>query len=225
MSSSRVANWLDQKIVNQRRLCALGVLASLAIGAIVLYLTFWTTYGLLWFTLTNFVRVSPSSLLGMSAGFLVLLFIGNATTSREYLDKIELNLGPHRDLQVGIARATGYGWTLVFTDAKAARSFVKMLTTLLFTGPRAVEQSFRLIKRAVVLGKIDRPNVAKLIARGFRAEERVAFSALEELLPAPELVRLIPQLAQIDGVVLLPSDPPGFTLSPALMEELREFRS
>jgi len=122
---------------------------ALVAGLVVLFLTFWFTYAIIWFgmlgisagsellfnkrlVLTHIWRLILSSI------FIVLLFIGNARTSREYLADY-----PRRNYRgIGIGMQTGAAGALVSLLAYPGAS-TRMISDLLFTGPRLIAYAFR----------------------------------------------------------------------------------
>lgn len=127
---------------------ALLALLAFATGLVVLFITFWFTYAIIWFGMLGISAASELVFnkrlalthpwrLALSSIFIVLLFIGNARTSRQYLsDYSERNYpGP----AIG---ATGLVGSLLCLLAFPETS-TKMISDLLFTGPRLVAYSCR----------------------------------------------------------------------------------
>lgn len=224
MNQQKLHDRLKSKLKHEQLLLWLGALAALVGGIIVLFLTFWSTYAILWFTTYWWLETSHQMRMILAGVFLILLFIGNATTDREYLDHIELDISPHRTIEVAVARAAGAGWMLAFSDPKAARSSIKMFTTLLYTGPRAVMQSWELVRRAIRLGKIDVDPCANAIGRALKADERVPFESLLTDVPEAFQQKCVEDLSYIEGVVILKSNPVGITLAPEFVQELKAKR-
>ena len=126
----------------------LSLLAFVA-GLVVLFLTFWFTYAVIWFgmlgisaafellfnrrlVLTHVWRLILSSI------FIFLLFIGNARTAREYLADY-----PKRNYRgIGIGTQAGVAGAMVSLLAYPGAS-TRMISDLLFTGPRLVVYACR----------------------------------------------------------------------------------
>jgi hypothetical protein len=221
MNQKQLQQWLTKKLTTQQRLLWIAAVASLLAGVILLYLTFWITYGILWFTTYWWISLSHSTLMMISGLILMFLFIANATTNRESLDTIELNVGPHRDLQVVVTRTAGMGWMMAFSDAKAARSTIKMIATLLFTGPRITVHTWKLIQKAARLRTIGIANCSTVLLQAIKLGERLTFESLLDDFSKESLPTLISDLTLIEGVVLLTSEPPGLTLAPHFVDELK----
>ncbi|MDB4679889.1 hypothetical protein OAE80_02800, partial [Planctomycetaceae bacterium] len=133
-----------------------------------------------------------------------------------------LNIGSHRDLEVAIAFGTGFGSVLEFSDAKAARSSIKMFTTLLYTGPRVVVASVSMFRRGVQMRHVDATTITSAIGKVLQAEGRVSLETILEKHDESTHQSIIEDLLMIDGVVLLRSSPAGITLSNELTSELRQ---
>jgi hypothetical protein len=221
---------LDEWVVATTRrelLLASGSAVALALlGAFVVFLTFWAIYGIIGFGFHWLLPISHRGLMTAAGVIVILLFVGNATTAREYLDRIELDLGPrHRPLVMALAIGSGHGWALAFAGPKTARSSVKMFTTLLYTGPRMLTAAVMEARRALRLREVDEPGCAKVLGTLLSAQRRVSFEELVEKHPSLPLEQIIPQLSDFEGVVFLRSEPAGMTLAPLLVEEIIAWRT
>ena len=221
---AKAREWLAHKVRQETILCSLSAAALALLGAVVVYLTFWIVYGVIWF---GFSWLGPShqTILLASGLVVVLLFVGNASTDREYLEELEFETGDHVAVTVAVARFTGSGWALALTGPQMAHSFVKILVTILYTGPRMLTVAWRLWKRAGRLKRIDVEGCARVLRMLLLAEGRVPFRTMFENDATLDPHELLPQLREIDGVVFLPSEPPGLTLAPFLVEEIRQWKS
>ena len=153
----------------------------------------------------------------------LLLFVGNATTDRGYLDNIDIDIGPGRQVKVAALRIAGYGSMTAFTDLKTTRSSLKMITTLLYTGPRMFTDAFRLLIKFSRLRSMDVTACAQVFKLLLRSDERVPFSVIVEKKPRMDPAVIFPQLKLIEGVVFLTKDTPGLVLAPLLRDEILDF--
>lgn len=124
-------------------------------GLVVLFVTFWFTYAIIWFGMLGISaasellfnkRLALSHIwrLVLSSIFIVLLFIGNARTSREYLADY-----PRRNYRgIGIGTQAGVAGALVSLLAYPGAS-TRMISDLLFTGPRLVAYACRKAVRSL----------------------------------------------------------------------------
>lgn len=131
-------------------LSALALVAGLA----VLFLTFWFTYAIIWFGMLGVSAASELLFnkrlvlthiwrLVLGSIFIVLLFIGNARTDREYLADY-----PRRNYRgIGIGTQAGVAGALVSLLTYPGAS-TRMISDLLFTGPRLVVYACRRVVHA-----------------------------------------------------------------------------
>jgi len=118
---------------------------ALVAGLVVLFLTF----AIIWFGMLGISAASELMFnkrlivshiwrLVLSSIFIVLLFIGNARTDREYLADY-----PRRNYRgIGIGTQAGVAGALVSLLAYPGAS-TRMISDLLFTGPRLMAYAFR----------------------------------------------------------------------------------
>jgi hypothetical protein len=127
---------------------------AFAAGLVVLFLTFWFTYAIIWFAMLGVSAASELMFekrlalchvwrLVLSSLFIILLFIGNARTSREYLADY-----PTRNYRgIGVGMQAGVAGALVSLLAYPGAS-TRMISDLLFTGPRLVVYACQRAARA-----------------------------------------------------------------------------
>jgi hypothetical protein len=90
MKRKQLQDRIINKLKRESLLLVAGSLGAFVVGLVILFFTFWSTFGLLIFTTYWWISLSYNMLKILSAVFLALLFIGNATTKRAYLNKLEL---------------------------------------------------------------------------------------------------------------------------------------
>ena len=90
--SNLVTAWLRRKVYTSAGLSVLGSIIACLAGAVVLFLTYWITYGVLWFVLRHF-DLDPIIYMISSVVFIILLFIGNARTDQAYLSEFTVTTG------------------------------------------------------------------------------------------------------------------------------------
>jgi hypothetical protein len=216
----RIAAWLNKKRATWILLRLLAAIALLAVGAVALFVTFWVTYGVSWFVLRYF-DLGSSVYTWISAIFLVLLFIGNARTDREYLNEISLTTGTYSDkIMTFYMPGVGIVSNINPLAPDTIHSGAKMITTLLYTGPRAVMAALRMIRKAYRLIRLDTRQCGAVMAFLHARPGRAAFENIVRAVPGIDPTRTFPQVGDIAGVLFLGGDPPGLTLSSQLRGEL-----
>ncbi|MEX0717431.1 MAG: hypothetical protein WD066_12630 [Planctomycetaceae bacterium] len=224
MARRSVALWLREKVRREARLSLAGGLALFALGAALLWLTYWAAYGLAAFYL-EWMWPDDDALKPWAALALVgLLFVGNALLSRAYLDHLEMDLDPHHSLKLGVFRATGFGWAYAFSSPARAHASFKMILTILFVGPRAMMGAWRSCVRARELQQVDVKNCVPVLRIALHRQRRVPFVELADTLPDVDWQSAVRQLSLLDGVVFLPSEPAGLAVTPSFADEFERWR-
>ncbi len=219
-TQSQVQSWLRKRVYLQ---CA-GKLAVaiglLVLGAGFLFVTYWFVIGFWYFVL---VRLGVSAdLAPFAAGtFIALLFIGNARTDRQYLSELSVTTGTFSDEVVtfylpGIGMASNINPLAPDT----IHSFVKIITTLLFCGPRAVVAAYRYLRTGLQLMRTQIDAVANVIGFLYSRPGRVDFQTIVANVSDLNPVKTFPQVTLIEGVLVLSNEPAGLTLGSSLRGEL-----
>jgi hypothetical protein len=199
---------------------------SMVAGLVVLTATFFFTYAIIWAG----VNMGASALCQLVAGkrlhvthaqiliacsvFLVLLFIGNARTSREYLS--EYGEFPPPGPRYYLALPLGAPGSLLLNP----RASAKLITNLLYIGPRLIVCSGRALLQFRQCLAVDASGCARALEVLLQRPQRVPCTELAEQLADHDVAAVLSQLRRIDGVVFLTQDPPGFTLSRELRLDL-----
>jgi hypothetical protein len=206
MDMDMATSWLKKKKTAGLALHLLTSLLGFISGLVVLFLTFWFTYAIIWFGWSGVSAVSElifSKRLYLSHGwrlaasgiFIVLLFIQHFRTSRWYwgtYPKDDYVSMPGLQARAGV---TGSLVTLLaYPEASA-----NMIADILLTGPRLVMGSFQLATQGLRWKKIDEHGCAQLLVILY---ERVVSVPYEELKDAG-WDAWIGQLRCIDGVQFL----------------------
>ena len=199
--ASRVSVWLRRKRTNGILLHALGGGAALALGVVVLLVTCWVTHAVCWITLQSF-HLNSAVYVVISVVFLVLLFIGNARTDRQYLEEVSVSTGTFSD-QVVTFYVPGLGMASNINPLApdTLHTGVKLITRMLFFGPRLVTAAGRAFVKAVKLGRLDLVGCGAVLEILYQRPGRIAFEELVRAVPGLDPVKVFPQLTQVDGVL------------------------
>ena len=225
MASEPIKSWLTKR--RRREIAgsaALGLL-SFAAGLILLFLTFWFVYAGLWIIVSGASSVTVAfagkalSLshgwkLALSSSFIVLLFIGNARSSREYLGTY-----PRDDYPVSPA-IYGGGLSLLWL-LKHSEASSKMICDLLFTGPRLVLGGWEKARRILRLKNLDVESCSSVLGSLVTSDSSVSREQFNAELSHPEWVRISNDLRLFDGVLALAQEPLRLSLAEDLRCELR----
>ena len=194
-----------------------GALLSLA-GALTVLATYGVIYAVFWFPLFSFTGGIRAPWIHAVAGTaLFLLFLGNSRKDREYLESWSFSSGTHDGkVQVILVPGLGLASTMNPLAPDSMHSMLKMLVSVLFTGPRLCTAALRAFRKSRRLQSMDVNGCATVLERLHAKGTRVSCTELTRDLPAV----LIPQLRDVDGVIFLTSEPRGLALTSALREEL-----
>jgi hypothetical protein len=217
-----VKDWLTTKAKRETAMAFLASAVLVPVALLVLNVTWFAVYLTAMIVLSN---VGASSLSFAVAWIvLVLLFVGNWTTDREYLDKLEFEMDGKTRLVVLSATVAGYGALNFLAGPQRFHSFVKILTSILYIGPRMCDLVWAQFQRGLRLSRLDAASCSRVIATLTIAGEKVSLADLFEKHHDLDPDRLLSQLHDIDGVLFLTATPPGLSLSTDLREELAEWR-
>ena len=219
--------WLERKLrlaaVQDRLVAGL----ALGLGAVVLTITFFFTYALVWFVVnfgasalwqlvaSHSLHISHQEILVVCWVFLGLLFLGNARTSREYLSDLSLDQAapPALVWHAGVAGALS---ALAFNPDASA----KLITDILYTGPRLVVGGIKAWRRSFLRKQVDTAGLAQALMILRESPGRVACAELAGHLAGFEADTVLAQLRGMEGVMFLNGQPPAVKVSEELRLEL-----
>jgi hypothetical protein len=215
MNSDAIKVWLKRKkSLGATSRILLAVVALLA-GLVVLFLTFWLAYAIIWFGFQGVSAVSSLAFskklhlthewrLIISAVFLVLLFIQHLRTSQWHWGD-----HPARDDYSPIAGHVLGPWALLRYPGASAN----MIADMLLSGPRLVTGSWTLLRESGRLKRLDVEGCSQLLAFLASRPGVVPYAELREA----GWEDWFGQLRNIEGVVFLEK---GLNLSADLRNEL-----
>jgi len=225
--------WLKKKVAVQATFYSLASMASFGLGIVVLAITFFVSYAIVWFGFNYGVSAVSDLVFGKSLHlsssritivcslFLILLFIENIRTSREYLDSYSLKQPVSPSLTV-MAGVTGALITLLANSDASG----KIIADLLFSGPRLIIYSVSALHRALRFLQINVQGCSKALMVLFGKTSRISLNELAVSLQGFNPVNILFQLQEIEGILFIAKDPTGITLTEDLRSERAElFRS
>ena len=225
MKSDSIKGWLKKKkswgFAQQEFFGVTGLLC----GIVIVFLTFWFTYAVIWFgwygisaasELIFNKKLSDIPHVGRLIGsgiFVVLLFVQHFRTNPFYWGDY-----PRRDYtspdavkwQVALDYYTGFGSLLINSGASA-----NMITDILMTGPRLVTSGSRMIRQGFRVRSIDENGCAQLLSFMLSQAHAVPYDELRAAGWQP----FLDQLHCIEGVDFLQK---GLLLSDDLRTELNQ---
>lgn len=221
--------WLKKKVAVQAAAYSLASLASLGLGIVVLTITYFLAYAIVWFGFNYGVSAVSELVFGRSlhltsiqitiicALFLILLFIENIRTNPEHLDSYCLKhpMSPAATMMSGVTGTLAV--LLANSDATS-----KIIADLLFSGPRLINYSMSALLRALRFLQINIEGCSKALMLLFGRTSRVSLNELAVSLQGFNPVNILFQLQEIEGVLFIAKDPAGIMLMEDLRKELAE---
>lgn len=214
--------WLGQKaraLSNQGMVLAL---VCLVLGAIVLFLTFWIVYAVIWLAFDWLVPHTHGVRLVLTAGVVILLFVLNATTHRRHLEEFSYVTGTKNPKAVHLyIPGVGMGSTINPLSPEYAQSIAKVIAAWVLFGPRLLTESVRSFVEARRYRTVDLTGCAAILELLADRGERVPFADIAKVIPpGHDLTIVLGQLRWFDGILFLKKEPAGLTLTEEFLREV-----
>lgn len=221
-----VKSWLASK--QWKQICVLSIVSLLLLlgAVVVLIITWWVVYGTLWFIVDAFLPEWRYLIPYVSTGVVVLLFHGFLTGNRNDLTEYSFTTGTAHDEPVTVyVPGVGLGSTINPLAPDSAHSYVKMIVSLLYTGPEMCAALWRHLARMYYWITLNREGVAKALSYLLSRDDRTPANELVGMLPAghnPSTI--LRQLMNIEGVLFLKNEGPAFRPTSSLRDEFKQYR-
>lgn len=153
------------------------------------------------------------------------LFVLQRRLDGDDAEPIVVDAGPRGFLTLHLSRLTGSSW-LMYLDKPALElnPVVRLATNLVLLAPRLFRLSWRMWKLSQRITTMDASAVGAGLDALLQSGGRIAIGELLQEFPNQDPQRFVGDLTTIDGVILLVSDPPGLTLSPAFAEDFEAWK-
>jgi hypothetical protein len=218
VSYELVHRWLTDWARKHALLNALTSLATFALAALLLPLTWYIIFAVCIF-------VAPREFNGFLAGLVIpaaviaLLFWTESRTPQEYFS--EISVTPVHGDQVIVIPNVGSNVNPLAGDSVNATA--KMISDCLCAGPRAVRGAFRFAAKAARLKRLNIEQGAAVLTVLLQAGGRKTYPEIDAGVEGVDLALTVPALRDIDGVVYLRSEPAGMSLTQELRDEVLAF--
>lgn len=224
MTNDIVQTWLDRTLWAAIAWNTAAVAGFFFTGLAILYLSFWFSYGVIWFLAHSFFPLAHHTILLIDAIFMTLVVIVGARQNWDDLEPIQREVRLARDMDVTLTPYSRYGVSYN-TDAMKAgafqiRSAAVLINYVLCGGVKLVLGSFAKVRLLKRLKAIDKNGCARVIALLLKTPRRHSFQEIVENLPGLNPVTTFDDLRHIEGVLFLSGEPAGLTLLPELRADL-----
>ena len=198
--------------------------AGLLGGLLILYVSFWVAYGVIWFISHSLFVLSNRIILLAAGGFMTVVVFVGAKQNWQNLDPLEQQVRLAEQMDIRLSPWNPYR-AAYNTDAVKAvgfevRSVASTINCILCGGVLLCLGSLRKLHRFRRLRRIGVSGCARVIALLQSAGRRQSFAEIVEKLPGLNPVNVFDDLRYIDGVLFLEREPSGLTLTPELKDEL-----
>lgn len=160
-----------------------------------------------------------------SAAFLVAVFFESWHSQRKLFEGYPNDPGLGGAAGSAALYILGLGWGptgIIPLSSGTARNLPKAMADLLFSGPRLLRNSVRLLRRARERGAVDLADSSRILELVLQASGRVTLHDISTRHAEIDLPTSLQQLSRLDGVIYLDSDPPGLTLTDTLRAKLEQ---
>jgi len=199
---------------------AFGAIAALFLGIVVCIITYWLIYAALWWGFQWCLPHSDQTRRILAGVWMVILFIGNVRTDREYLSSYTVDtLGGGEAFTVQVPNV-GMVSNLNFLSPNTVNSMSKVIAQLLFIGPRLITASWRLARRSFEFTRFDVAPAARVAERLRVGKGRVPFTDLMVAVDQETMQTGLRDLKILDAIQFLDSKPAGVMLTSDFREEM-----
>ncbi len=223
MAKPKLSDWLQVRVVNQSRLCLLSPLLLVPAAVLATALTGWVIFVAVGMGLGPLLGLSWKAVTIATWCLLGVLFVWQFTIGRTHREEWHFSGKPLGAADVAIRVVTGSPFAAFALDPAAGLMFVRLLATGLLCGPRFCVLAWDLVQRGRRLKRMNIPHCAAVLTLLIKRQSRVSVEELLKDLPQADLENTLPQLADIDGVVFLSTEPIGLTVAPRLQENFEKW--
>jgi hypothetical protein len=221
-----VKTWLKRAIRTARAFKIAAAIGSVAVGLLILFVSFWMWYGIIWFVSHSFFPLAHGVILLIAAGIMGLVVVVGMRQTWEKLDPLRRQVELARDMGISLTPWSRFGMSYTTNAAWLPefeiRSMASVINWILCGGVLLVVGSWGAWCQFQRLKQIDVDGCARVIALLHAVARRQAFTEIVEKLPGLNPVKTFDDLHFVDGVLFLSSEPPGLTLHPELKAELKQ---
>lgn len=224
MESLTYQNWLKKRAGRHILACSIGSVLSLLAGLVVLFLTFWFAYFVVYLgeggvsavtelCFNHRFHLGHAWRLVICGFFIVALFV-------EWIRRSPWDLGNYGKVvsppgAKALARRDGtVALGLLLANPQASASII---AEILYTGPRLVLGAGSLVRSGLQTRNLDTPACAQILELLAASEKPVTYEELQSAQPEVEWIRTGASMTWIPGIIILEK---GLSTTNDLREEL-----
>ena len=226
MNLDVIKTWLKRTLRTTMTWNAVAMVGCFLGGLLVLYVSFWVSYAVIWFISNAFFPLVHHTILLITTGFMALVVIVGARQNWEDLDPLARQVRLAQAMDITLSPYTRYGMSYNTDAVKAGvfevRSLASVINFILCGGVKLVFGAVGKLRQFRRLKSIDVEECARVITLLLTTPKRQSFQEIVEKLPGLNPVKAFDDLRYIDGLLFLSNEPPGLTLLPELRTELNQ---
>ena len=237
MDGRTLWTWFDQYVDQLRQRKRLAALGAAAFGVFWFFVTFVFSCTLASFFLAWILGITANHLVAIGALIVLAFCFVYVLVPRHELERAEAMEEPAiggKTIQkpdrwavqyrpslsrYSVSMAHGGVFYALF-NLDFAKALFAMFIDFMTSGPRWIHEGLKFLRSAERLNDVDRRTCAAVIAYLYRRGHRASYEEIARSVPGVNPPVTFPQLAMIDGVLHLVTEPPGFALSEELQKEL-----
>lgn len=224
MAKPKLSDWLQERVTREGRLCFLSPLLLIPGALLATVVTGWAIFMVMLLVLGSLFALRFNQIMAATCLVMVILFVWQLTKGRTHREEWQFSGREMGVTDLVVRVVTGSPFAVLALDPAAGKMFVRMLATLLLTGPRLFVLAWDLVQRGRRLKALDVAACTKVLSVLLKRQSRISMQDLLNDVPATTLKTALPQLGDVDGVVFLSTEPIGLTLAPRFQQDFEEWR-
>ena len=218
-----VLAWLTHKVRKQVAANLLGAVGAAFSSVLVLGISFAIVYLILLVAFRWAIPLQANQTrLWVCLGVLGFLFIANAVTNREELGEYSVSTFDNRPPVTFYLPSTGLVSNVNFMAPDTLRTLARMLIDIGCSGPRLAVLSFTCLQKAGQLKRLNLDGCAGVLTVLLNFGRKASFQSIYEACNWIDPVTVFSQVLLIDGVILLPSEPAGLSLTDEFRKQFKD---
>ncbi len=224
MAKPKLSDWLQERVSREGRLCLMSPLLLIPGAVLATVVTGWAVFMTILMGFGMLFALSFNQSMGATGLVIGILYLWQFTKGRTHREEWQFSGREMGITDLAVRVVTGSPFAVLALDPAAGKMFVRMLATLLLSGPRLLVLAWDLVQRGRRLKELDVAACTKVLSILLKRQSRVSMKDLLNEVPQATLQTALPQLGDVDGVVFLSTAPIGLTLAPRFQKDFEEWR-
>ena len=224
MAKPKLSDWMQDRVTREARLCLLSPLLLIPGAVLATVVTGWAIFMTILLGFGMLFMLSFNQIMSATCLVMVILYVWQLTKGRTHREEWQFSGREMGVADLAVRVVSGSPFAALALDPAAGKMFVRMLATLLLSGPRLFVLTWDLVQRGCRLKELDVAACTKVLSVLLKRQSRVSMTDLLAEVPQATLQTALPQLGDVDGVVFLSTAPIGLTIAPRFQKDFQEWR-